>query len=289
MSKNYAQLENKVLSLFVENEIIKYKDKEFLILSSGKPRARKGGEPKTDCYIKLQNTYSKEILEYKISCKLKSSNEFQENKVKAERAKDILGPNWEEIISSTSKKIDHIFKDLPLNNPNGLPKNKNGHIVLGWKLEIATKKRKLSSELNLSEEKIKDYIYKGVNQKEEKRNSFINQTKITNSGIANFILITEIDDLNKAEDVLEKLILIDDYEIEQHYLIFTANTYNIQKNKTDGNRPLAVRIEWEFKEEKLYPNIKYDSPLTEPSKSENMKKLIDDIFETHPNIKEQYI
>lgn len=288
MSKNYAQLENKVLSLFIENEIIKYKGEEFLILSSGKPRARKGGEPKTDCYIKLQNTYNKEILEYKISCKLKSSNEFQENKVKAERAKEILGPDWENIISSTSQKIDHIFKNLPLNNPNGLKRNKNGHIVLGWKLEIATKPRTLSSKLKLSEEKIKDYIYKGLNQEEEKRDSFINKIKIKNSGIANHILITEINDINKAEDVLDKAILIDDYEIEPHYLIFTANTYNIQKNKTDGNRPLAVRIEWKLVNNELYPNIKYDSPLTEPSKSKNMKKLIDDIFKEHPNIKEQY-
>ncbi|GMG64760.1 hypothetical protein TEHAL1_22350 [Tetragenococcus halophilus] len=289
MSKNYARLENKVLSLFIENEVIKYKDKEFLILSSGKPRARKGGEPKTDCYIKLQNTYSKEILEYKISCKLKSSNEFQENKVKAERAKEILGPNWEDIISSNSQKIDHIFKSLSLNNPNGLKRNKNGHIVLGWKLEIATKPRTLSSKLNLSEEKIKDYIYKGINQEEEKRDSFINKIKIKNSGIANYILITEINDINKAEDVLDKAILINEYEIKPHYLIFTANTYNIQKNKTDGNRPLAVRIEWELTDSKLYPNIKYNSPLTEPSKSKNMKKIIDDIFREHPSIKDQYI
>lgn len=289
MSKNYAQLENKVLSLFIENEVIKYKDKEFLILTSGKPVARKGGEPKTDCYIKLQNTYSNEILEYKISCKLKSSNEFQENKVKAERAKEILGSNWEEIISTTSQKIDHIFKSLSLNNPNGLKRNKNGHIVLGWKLEIATKDRTLSSKLDLSEEKIKDYIYKGINQEKEKRDSFINQIKIKNSGIANYILITEINDINKAEDVLDKMILINQYQIKPHYLIFTANTYNIQKNKTDGNRPLAVRIEWELKNEKLYPNIKYDSPLIEPSKSKNMKKLIDEIFKEHPNIKDEYI
>ena len=158
MRKNYAQLENKVISLFPENSLIKYKDKEYLVLISGKPISRKGGEPKTDCYIKIQNTYSREILEYKISCKLKSSNEFQENKVRAERAKEILGTNWEKIISSTSQKLDPVFKNLSLNNPKGLKRNKNGHIVLGWKLEIATKPRALSSELNLSEEKIREYI-----------------------------------------------------------------------------------------------------------------------------------
>jgi len=289
MSKNYAQLENKVISLFPENSLIKYKDKEYLVLISGKPISRKGGEPKTDCYIKIQNTYSREILEYKISCKLKSSNEFKENKVRAERAKEILGTNWEKIISSTSQKLDPVFKNLSLNNPKGLKRNKNGHIVLGWKLEIATKPRALSSELNLSEEKIREYIYKGVNQEEEKKDSFINKIKIKNSGIANYILITEIDEINKPDDVLDKIILIDKHKVEPHYLIFTANTYNIQRNKTDGNRPLAVRIEWEYKNNKLHPNIKYDSPLTEPSKSKNMKNIIDNIFEKHPSIKTQYI
>lgn len=290
MSKNYAKLESTVLSQFTEGQKIQYENKEFLVLFSGKPKTNEGGEPKTDCYIKLKDLSNEEIHEYKISCKLKSSNEFQENKVKAERAEEILGPDWENIIIKTSKKIEHLFKEKELNNPKGLKRNKYGHLVLGWKMEIASKKRTLSAKLELSEQKIKDYIYKGINQKEIKKNSYINNIQVKNSGIANYILITEIEDVNNSKDVLDKIIDIDKHQIDTHYLIFTANTYNINKpkNKTDGNRSLAVRIEWEFKNNELYPNIKYDSPLTPPSCSNDMRTLVDKILEEHPNLKDEY-
>lgn len=291
MGKNYAELENTVLSQFTEGQRIQYQNKDFLVLLSGKPKTNKGGEPKTDCYIKLKDLSNEEIHEYKISCKLKSSNEFQENKVKAERAEEILGPDWENIIIKTSKKIEHLFKEKELNNPKGLKRNKYGHLVLGWKIEIASKKRTLSAELELSEQKIKDYIYKGTNQKEIKKNSYINNIQVKDSGIANYMLITEIEDINEPKDILDKIIDIDRHEIDTHYLIFTANTYSINKpkNKTDGNRSLAVRIEWELKNDKLYPNIKYDSPLTPPSNSNDMRKIIDKILEEHPNLKDEYL
>lgn len=291
MSKNYAKLENTVLSQFTEGQKIQYQNKEFLVLLSGKPKTNKGGEPKTDCYIKLKDLSNEKIHEYKISCKLKSSNEFQENKVKAERAEEILGPDWENIIIKTSKKIEHLFKEKELNNPKGLKRNKHGHLVLGWKIEIASKKRTLSAELELNEQKIKDYIYKGTNQKEIKKNSYINDIQIKDSGIANYMLITEIEDINNPKDVLDKIVDIDKHQIDTHYLIFTANTYSINKpkNKTDGNRSLAVRIEWELKNDKLYPNIKYDSPLTPPSNSNDMRKIVDKILEEHPNLKDEYL
>lgn len=291
MQKNYAKLENTVLSQFIENQKIQYQNKEFLVLLSGKPKTNKGGEPKTDCYIKLKDLSNEKIHEYKISCKLKSSNEFQENKIRAERAEEILGPNWKNIITKTSTKIDNLFKERPLNNPNGYKQNKYGHLVLGWKIEIASKERLLSAELELSEQKIKDYIYKGTNQKEVKKNSYINNIKVKDSGIANYILIAEIEDINSPKDVLDKIIDIDKHKIKKHYLIFTGNTYNVNKpkNKTDGNRSLAVRIEWELKNDELYPNIKYDSPLTPPSNSKDMRKIIDKIFEKHPRLKDKYL
>lgn len=291
MSKNYAELENTVLSQFTEGQRIQYQNKDFLVLLSGKPKTNKGGEPKTDCYIKLKDLSNEEIHEYKISCKLKSSNEFQENKVKAERAEEILGPDWENIIIKTSKKIEHLFKEKEVNNPKGLKRNKYGHLVLGWKIEIASKERTLSAELELSEQKIKDYIYKGTNQKEVKKNSYINNVQVKDSGIANYMLITEIEDINEPKDVLDRIIDIDKHKIDTHYLIFTAHTYSINKpkNKTDGNRSLAVRIEWELKNDKLYPNIKYDSPLTPPSNSNGMRKIIDEILEEHPNLKDEYL
>ena len=44
-------------------------------------------------------------------------------------------------------------------------------------------------------------------------------------------------------------------------MIFTANNYRTDVEKADGKRPLAVRIEWECKNNKLTPLFYYDKPL----------------------------
>ena len=62
----------------------------FRVEVVGKPRPQHGsGEPKTDVYILgvNENGVHKEL---KISLKLESSNEFQENKVSAERAESFF-------------------------------------------------------------------------------------------------------------------------------------------------------------------------------------------------------
>ena len=46
---------------------------------------------------------------------------------------------------------------------------------------------------------------------------------------------------------------IDTKKIDDTYLIFTANNYRTDVEKADGKRPLAVRIEWECKNNKLTP------------------------------------
>lgn len=293
MARNYSLLEHKVLSFFPRGSTFIWNDNTYNVLDSGKPRVSIGrGEPKTDCYIKAVNQSNKEELELKISCKLKGTNEFQENKITAPRAEEILGPDWRSIIIRTSKKIRYLFENHKnLNNPNGFRRNKKGHIILGWKLEIANKERHLSARLELSDQQIKDYIYKGKNLDEGKKNSQVNSKIIENSGVANYILITESEVINSTEDVLNQLEDIDDHQIKDHYLIFTSNGYRIRDNKTDGNRHLAVRIEWQadLRNQEIIPVIKYDSPLEPPSRSLDMKRIADLAMSKIPNYKDKYL
>ena len=65
---------------------------------------RSAGEPKTDVYILGVNEAS-QFKEIKISLKLKSSNEFQENKVSAERAEGFFGEGYKKIIEESTKSI----------------------------------------------------------------------------------------------------------------------------------------------------------------------------------------
>lgn len=293
MAKNYSLLESKVLSFFPIGSHFNWNNNIYTVLVSGKPKVATGkGEPKTDCYIKAINQNNQEEIELKISCKLKDSNEFQENKISASRAEEILGPNWRSIIINTSTKIKNLFENHPnLNNPKGTSRNKLGHIILGWKLEIANKPRSLSAKLTLSDQDIRDYIYKGTNLEDRKRNAKVNNQVIENSGIANYILITESKDIKNKDDVLNQIETIDNHQIKEHYLIFTSNGYMIKRNTTDGNRFLAVRVEWQadLQSNELIPNIKYNSPLESPSRSKDMKKMADEAMLKIPNYKTRYI
>lgn len=277
---NYIQLEYKVLDLFRQGYQFQYEGESFKVLKSDKPTPQGKGECKTDCYILLENMRTGVQKEIKISCKL-PNNEFQENKITFSRAEEILGPKFQSILRKSSESIKDKFEEKIIKSYGPLGRIKDGHLTLGWKPEIASKHRTLSSELIISDQELKDYIYKGLNQTEEKKNSLVNGNIINGSGVAEYILISNIEDLVEAADVLKRMKLIDLYPFGKHYLIFTANNYRIQPNKTDGNRWLAVRIEWGANDNKdgLEYEIRYDDPLGLQNRSTPMKEMVDEAFE----------
>lgn len=282
---NYAALERKVSDIFKVGENFMIEGIQYTVSLSGKPRPHNGkGECKTDCYIFASSENNEENIELKISCKL-PTNEFQENKITAARAEELLGPNWSNIIKDSSEGILSRFKEQELIHYNGRGRTKEGLIILGWKCEIASKKRNLSALLKMSHQDIRDYIYKGMNQTESKCNARIRlnddsaelQTPILNSGVANCMLVCNTNDLTDIQSVIDRLQDIDTYEIVDHYLIYTANSYRIQSGKTDGNRSLAVRVEWsaDVRGLTLIPKIRVDYPLSPTSKSTPMKNIAD--------------
>lgn len=284
----YAELERKVNDILKTGEIFTIEGTQYIVALSGKPRPQSGGgECKTDCYILANSENSEKTIELKISCKL-PTNEFQENKITEVRAKELLGPDWSNIIKNSSEEILSKFREQELIHYNGRGRTKEGFITLGWKCEIASRKRNLSAPLQMSDQNIRDYIYKGCNQTENKRNAkiYINTDAnelqqqipvIPDSGIANCMLVSDIDDLTDVQSVIDKLQDIDNYEIVNHYLIYTANSYRVISGKTDGNRFLAVRVEWSVDNENstLKPVIKVDFPLSPLSKSTTMKNMAD--------------
>ena len=91
---------------------------------------------------------------------------------------------------------------------------------MGWKLELANKPRKLSSPLQLSKRQIRDYIYKGTNLPDDKKNSLVNGKIVENFGVANYMLYAELHEINSVEDIFEKIKPIDSIDFDQLYLIF---------------------------------------------------------------------
>ena len=91
MPIDFSKREHAILSLFKKNEQFIYNNKRYTILFSAKPTCP-SGEPKTDIYVSAVAD-TKEKTEFKISFK-KENADFLENKIKAERAEQILGENW---------------------------------------------------------------------------------------------------------------------------------------------------------------------------------------------------
>jgi hypothetical protein len=259
-TRNYTLLETNIIDVIRQQGRFNYQGQTYNVLKVGKPRPQGSGECKTDVYILAESISVQR--EFKVSVKSRRSNEFQENKVNAERAESFFGETYAEIIEETTRSISDRFEAQPLLYASGKHPTKPNSVTMGWKLEIADKPRKLSAPLHLTEQEARDYIYKGVNLPDNKKNATVNGEIIENSGVAEFMLYAEIDEIETVADIFDNIVPIDDVEFEPLYLIFTANNYRTVENKTDGARPLAVHVRYGVDTGgRLTSTICYDHPL----------------------------
>ena len=146
--------------------------------------------------------------EIKISYK-KENADFIENKMSAERAEQLLGDNWSEIIKKSTIAIHDKFEERMLIYKNKFRRTEKGAITLGWKFELLNKKSgDLSGKMLLTEEQVID-VYAGNNLSDDKRNAVVCGQVIEGSGIANYILMDE--SVQSAQDVIDKMVPIRDY------------------------------------------------------------------------------
>lgn len=261
MARNFSDSERYIKELFGTGTTFTNNNKHYQVILSDKPTCSKG-EPKTDLYIlvnELETTIRKEL---KISVK-KSNADFLENKISDERALAILGQDWKYIINACTMQLEDKFKNKPLIYKRKKGKTNAGSITLGWKFELLNKSSgELSNRIALSKKQVID-IYSGTNLPDDKKNAWINGNKVSNSGIANCLFIGNTELYNTAQDVINNIIPITTY-VESHpdiYLACKALNYRTFEQKFDGDRPLCVFIDWNIKDSKLTPNVRFDAPL----------------------------
>lgn len=261
--KDYRKLEDRVINLFKKGTTFTWDGVQYKVLKSDKPQSQSKGEPKTDVFVEFENNNTNEVKQLKISCKLEGTNEFQENKIKAERAEQIFGKDWANVIIDASLSIKEKFEHTQVYFPKGVGRTKETQYTNGWKVEIASKQRELSVPLPLSDDEIRNYIYKGTTLDDKKKDSKVKGVIVKDSGIAEYMLVSAIEELNSIDSVLQKIIPIDDYPIQQHYIIFTGNNFRVLEKKWDGNRALGVQVKWvaDLDEGKMVSEIIYDHPL----------------------------
>lgn len=259
--KAYRLLENHIIDVFKKDRTFRFCNRICEVIEAGKPRPQgSGGECKTDVYVRAKTQESGEEIELKISVK-NINREFMGNKLKKQDAEAYLGPEWENILIEATTSIRDSFENRVLMYASGDYPTKPNSVTVGWKLEIADRPRTLSVPIPLSDRQIRDYVYKGTNQTADRRDSVVNGHIVPNSGVAEYLIITSIDNIETANDVIEQMRLIDNVGIEKTYFVFTANNYRTDVKKADGPRYLAVRIEWDAINGKLTPVFHYDCPL----------------------------
>lgn len=259
MSMSFGETERYIHSFFQKGKVLDFDGNKYKIILSGKPTTATG-EPKTDIYILLENEI--ETKEVKISVK-KSNADFLENKTTAERAEQIFGSNWSEIITKSTTQLKENFYNRNIIFKEKFGKAEKGSITLGWKFEIMNKlSGELSDDILLTKDQKVD-VYSGINLSDEKKHASVDGQLIKNSGIATSMLLCDLNEFDSGEKILQRIVPIHEFVDSQPNMYFACKALNYRtfKSKYDGNRPLAVFIKWENKNGKLHPVFIFDKPL----------------------------
>ena len=179
----------------------------------------------------------------------------------SERAEQLFGDVWPEVIEQSTTAIRDRFAERMLIYKNKAGRVEKGSITIGWKFELLNKSGgDLSGKMILTDDQVVD-VYAGSNLSDDKRNATVNGKVIENSGIANYILMDER--VASAQEVIDKMIPIKDYVMMHPEIYFACKALNYRTfaKKWDGNRPLSVQVEWSEIDNKLVPRIVFDKPL----------------------------
>lgn len=266
MAKKFGKTEKYIQEQIEKTGKFTYQGDAYELLKIGKPNPKDGkGEPKTDIYCLARKKVSGKEKEFKISVKQTNAN-FLENKMSLERAIDIFGEDAQEIISRSTQKLKSEFEGKSIFIEKG-GRTEKGAITIGWKFELLNVlSGKKSGKIELTNEQKID-VYVGTNIKEEKRNSKVNGEDIDGSGIANYILEVDKDALPSLDEIFKCIEPIEEYAKEQN-VYFACKAINFRSSKMkerpkpwDGNRPLAVYIDWKLNGEKISYDVMMDNPL----------------------------
>lgn len=259
MAKHFGENEHKIVDYFKTGTTFILDNQKYVVVLAGKPTCH-SGEPKTDIYI-LAESLDGSRKEIKISFK-QANADFLENKTNAVRAQQLFGNQWQTIISNSTQQIADAFSTRPLIYKNSFGRTQAGSITLGWKFEILNvESGALSGPIDLSFSQLVD-VYSGSNISADKRDAMVLGRAIPNSGIANYIVVEE-QYLRNAQDVINSLISIENYVQQNPNVFFACKALNYRSysNKYDGNRPLAVMVNWFNRNGKLAYDFIYNNPL----------------------------
>ena len=255
----FSDTEQKIIKIFTPGTKFTFEGKEYEVLVCDKPRPS-SGECKTDVFLLVSNSGSNR--EIKISIK-QNNADFIENKMSYERATEIFGNDTDMILSKSLEAIKSSFESQYLVLFEKYMRTEAMTIKLGWKFELLNKPGgSLSGELILTHDQLMN-VYSGTKLPDEKRNAYVNGQIVNESGVANYIMFVDQDKDYTKDYCVQHLTSINDYVSKHNKIYFAckALNYRIVENKWDGDRPLAVFVDWNLDNGKLIGNINISEPL----------------------------
>jgi hypothetical protein len=261
MAKIFSSSEKFIRELLPVGYSFNHDGKKYIIEISGKPRPQGKGECKTDIYILAKNIANEVNKEFKVSIKLKNAD-FLENKTSLERAIAIFGEDASSIISRSIVEVRDIFENENLVFFDRRGRTDAKCLTLGWKFELFNKScGNKGGKMNLTSKQKMD-VFAGTGLSESKKNSIVNDTVISNSGVANFILTVDDHEKLTGQDIFDSIESIEKFsQKDDIYFACKAINYRMDKDKWDGNRPLAVYVNWQLRDGKLHAPLVYNEPL----------------------------
>lgn len=258
-ARNFSEAEQALKGLFESGRRFRFRGRDLVVLFSEKPTCAEG-EPKTDVFVRCLDESSR-VVDIKISYK-KVNADFIENKMTAERAQEIFGPGWVSRITQATDVIRDGLARRRLIFKTAAMHAQAGSITVGWKFELLWRHSgDLSGSIALSTEEKRD-VFAGCNLPQDKRDAYVGEQIISNSGIADYILVS--DRLVDLQETVDCLIPVEDFAVSAD-VYFACKALNLRTYDTppkwDGNRPLAVQVDWEVREGRLTPFLDYDHPL----------------------------
>ena len=108
----FSDSERRLLTLFSSGSSFSFEGDQYEVRFSGKPTAPRG-EPKTDIFVRCIKCGNCTPVDFKISYKQEDAD-FLENKITPERAANIWGRNWSNIIQQLTMGLYDKFNDKKL-------------------------------------------------------------------------------------------------------------------------------------------------------------------------------
>lgn len=222
----FGEAERRILAFMSPGTKFNFRGKQYKIVMSDKPTCR-DGEPKTDIYILAENDF--DSIEIKISYK-KENADFLENKISADRAEQLFGPEWKNAVIQSTETIKDDFLRRMLIYKKAFQKTEAGAITLGWKFEFVNKgSGDLSGEVVIDKDQLRNLVldvYAGVNLSNYKKDALVCGKSIKNSGVANYLLMD--DSVSTPQEVIDHMVSIEEYIDSNPKIYFACKALNLR-------------------------------------------------------------